>query len=123
MSVSKVLAEAEEAWREGKKLYLVQLTEMPLFRDMSQPPSAKVEPWEDESLPSEERERLNAEWKHDRRVMSERMTDIEECVEAIIAVGWELRDLRFVDYGMMILGSKMTLNRAQVAFVRPTASL
>lgn len=120
--MSKVLAEAEEAWREGKTLYLVQLTEMPLFLDPSQTPAAKVEPWEDESLPSDERERLHTEWKHDHRVWSERMTDIEECVESITAIGWELRDLRFVDYGMMILGSKMTLNRAQVAFVRLTAA-
>lgn len=122
MSMSKVLAEAEQAWGEGKSLYLVQLTEMPFFRDPSQTPAAKVEPWEDESLPSEERERLHTEWKHDHRVWSERMTGIEECVEAITAVGWVLRDLRFIDYGMMLAGSKTPVPRALVAFVRPTAA-
>ena len=123
MSMEMIRSEAEEAWREGKKLYLVQLTEMPFFRDTSEPEVEEVEPWKDKSLSSEERERVRAQWKHDRRVMSARMTGIEEGVEAITAVGWELRDLRFVDYGMTVLGSKMTLNRAQLAFVRPAAAV
>lgn len=116
--MKKVLAEAERAWQEGKRFYLVQLTQMPVPVDEEEE-EPEPEPWKDESLDVLEWSRLYLARPEPDRVVSTRMPDVEDAIDAICAIGWQVRDLRIGDTTLPMLGSSMTLLHADVAFVRP----
>ena len=101
MSMKKVRAEAERAWSEGKHTYLVRLTQIPSFK-------GRQDDDDDDAKPA--------------RVLPSRFPDLEDAIEAIVEVGWEIRDLQFGEKPLLIMGSTMDLPIINAVFVRPTAA-
>lgn len=98
-STSKVRSDAEQAWGEGKSTYLVRLTQIPSFKGRQDD--------DDDSKPA--------------RVLPTRFPDFEDAIEAIVEVGWVVRDLQFGEKPLKIMGSTMDLPVINAVFVRPSA--
>ena len=99
MSVEKIRAEAERAWGEGKRTYLVRLTQMP--------GGAVANDDDDNGKPE--------------RVLSTRIGDVENAIEAICEAGWELHSLQLGDTKVAMFNSHLTVIHANVTFVRPSS--
>lgn len=98
--MKKIRAEAERAWAEGKHTYLVRLTQIPSFNGRQDD--------DDDSKPA--------------TVLTTRFPDLEDAVEAIVGVGWELLDLQFGEKPLLVMGNKMELPIINAVFVRPAAA-